>query len=139
MRIIKLSPNDPDMINREMVNFYFNDKLRMLLPLGQFLLTEGRISKNGISPGEMLVFSYLGEIVYLAISQTKRIRNTGNEFLQYPYYFCIDTETIVKGKGTLQGLENEIKPKKNFVKSQGWPTIKDSDEIKIIWDRYKAR
>jgi len=47
MRIIKLSPEDPDMLNREKVNDYFNRKLRARNPQGQFLLKKGWISKKG--------------------------------------------------------------------------------------------
>lgn len=139
MRIIKLSPNDEDMINRVMVDSYFNEKLPNRKPPGQFLLTKGRISAKGISPGEMLVFSYNGEIVYLALSQTERLNTTGSKAGRYPFYFCVDIETIVKGKGNLDDLEKEIKVAKHIVKSQGWPSVKDSPELKKTWDKFKAK
>jgi hypothetical protein len=86
MRIIKLSPTDPDMINRQIVDSYFNEKLQKRKPTGQFLLTKGRISKKGISPGELLVFSYNGDIVYLAESVSERL-TTGAE-ARNTIYFC---------------------------------------------------
>jgi hypothetical protein len=139
MRIIKLSPKDPDMINRDMVDSFFNEKLHKRKPTGQFLLTKGRISEKGISPGEMLVFSYNGDIVYLALSQSERLNNTGPAASEYPFYFFVDITTIIKGKGNLKQLENEIKASKNIVRTQGWPTIKDSPEIKKIWNQFKAK
>lgn len=122
----------------EMADSYFTKKLHDRPLKGQFLLTKGRISKKGISPGELLVFSYNGDIVYLAESESERLTTTGAEASKYPFYFCVDIKTIIKGKGNLQQLENEIKANKNIVKSQGWPTIKDSHEIKRIWNQFKA-
>ena len=137
MRIIKLSPNDEDMINRTMVDSFFTDKLLNRKPSGQFLLTKGRISAKGISPGEMLVFSYNGEIVYLARSRSERLNTSGSKADRYPFYFCVDIETIVKGKGNLEDLEKKIKATKHIVKSQGWPTVKDTPELKETWDNFK--
>lgn len=126
------------MISRDTVDSFFNEKLPNRNPPGQFLLTKGRISAKGISPGEMLVFSYNGDIVYLALSLSERQENTGPEAREYPYYFCVDIATIISGKGNLKQIENEIKASKNIVKTQGWPTIKDSPEIKKIWNQFKA-
>ncbi|HUO78196.1 MAG TPA: hypothetical protein VMU21_11545 [Thermodesulfovibrionales bacterium] len=138
MRIIKLSPKDRSMTNRDMVDYYFNEELPNR-EHGQFLFTKGRIKEEGIAPGEMLVFSYNGDIVYLALSESERHANTGPEASEYPFYFCVDIKTIIEGKGNLKQLENEIKVNKNIVKTQGWPTIKDSLEIKRIWNKFKAK
>ena len=137
MRIIKLSPEDPDMKDRGMVDLFFNKKLRERKPRGQFLITKGRISEKGISPGEMLVFSYNGEIVYLALSKSGRLTTTGPEANNYPFYFCVDISTIVKGKRSLHELEKEINASKHIVKTQGWPSFKDSLELKRIWEKFK--
>lgn len=136
MRIIKLSPEDPSFPNRSRVDFYFNEELPRR-EHNQFLLTKGRIKKGGITPGEMLVFSYKGDIVYLALSESERHNNTGLEASKYPFYFSVGS--IIKGKGNLKQLENELKTNKNIVKTQGWPTIKDSPEIKRIWNQFKAK
>lgn len=138
MRIIKLSPEDRSFPNRDMVDSFFNEELPARNPRGQFLLTKGRIARNGISFGEMLVFSYNGEIVYLALSQSERFNNTGKERYEYPFFFCVDVDTIIKGRGNLKELESELKIGKHIVRTRGWPTIKDSPEIKKIWTQFKA-
>lgn len=84
MRIIKLSPSDISMKTREKVDRFFHKHLKEREPKGQFFLTKGRISKNGIKPGESLVFTYLGEIVYLARCASTRIDTEGNHTYQYP-------------------------------------------------------
>lgn len=138
MRIIKLSANDEDMRTRDKVDLYFNENLANR-DLGHFLLTKGRISEKGIAPGEMIIFSYLKEIVYLARSESERLKNTGPKASQYPFYFCVDIKTIIEGKGNLELLETKLKANKNIVKSQGWPIIKDSPEIERIWNQFKAK
>ena len=136
MRIIKLSPEDPSFPSRAMVDFYFNEELPNR-EHNQFLLTKGRIKKGGISPGELLVFSYNGDIVYLGLAESERLNNTGSEASKYTFYFSVGS--IIEGKGNLQQLENELKTNKNIVKTRGWPTIQDSTEIKRIWNQFKAK
>ena len=138
MRIIKLSPKDRDMKDRKMVDKYFTKVLFESNPRGQFLLTKGRISEKGISPGEMIIFSYNVEIVYLALSQSKRLNTIGPDASHYPYYFCVDTPTIVNGKGTLYELEQVMNGIKNIVNTQAWPT-KDSAELRKIWVGFMAK
>lgn len=143
MRIIKLSSEDPDMCDRNMVDSFFNEKLYLRKPPGQFLLTKGRISEDGILPGEMLIFSYKGEIVYLALSSSPRLANTGANAVDYPFYFCVDIKTINKGTGDMTELEAKINSKvvnpKNIVMARGWPSFKDSPELKEIWEYFKAK
>jgi len=127
------------MTSRAMVDSFFTGELHKREVPGQFLLTKGRIRENGISPEEMLVFSYNGDIVYLALSQSERLKNNGPESNEYPFYFCVDITTIVNGKGNLKQLESELKTNKHIVKTQGWPTIKDSPEIKRIWNQFRAK
>jgi hypothetical protein len=145
MRIIKLSPFDEDMKTLVDVHAYFNKKLLSRSPQGSFLLTKGRIAKNGIEPGELLIFSYKGNIVYLAFSASGRIDNQGDEAEEYPYYFCIDIDSIVPGKGHLKDLEQDFNrlgiTKKHLLNTQGWPIIRESkereDELEAIWESFK--
>jgi hypothetical protein len=131
MRVIKLSPNDVEMQTRENVDLYFQTLLKERIPAGQFFLTKGRISKNGIKPGESLVFTYLGEIVYLARSASTRMETEGSHAYQYPYYFCIDVDSINSAHGKLSALEDALRLggliDRNLVKSQGWPIVKETD------------
>lgn len=48
MRINKLSPKDIDFPDRDSVASYFIDRLPNRNPVGQFLLTQGRIAAVGI-------------------------------------------------------------------------------------------
>lgn len=130
MRIIKLSPNDTDMRTREKVDRYFQAHLAKRRPVGQFLLTERRIAANGIRPGELLVFSYNGEIVYLARSRSGRENTVGPDAIQYPYYFCVEMGSIQAVNRRLIDLEKLLHSHRlfggNVVRTQGWPRIDDS-------------
>ena len=131
MRIIKLSPNDPDMMTREKVTTFFREKLKRRTPSGQFFLTQGRIAEKGITPGERLLFTYNGECVYQARAASGRTKTEGSESSQYPFYFCVDEQSIVDAVGSLQDFENGLKQRglldKNLVRSQGWPKIDDTN------------
>jgi hypothetical protein len=61
MRIIKLSPRDIDFPDRVGVDTYFEVTLPNRNPIGQFLLTQGRIAEYGIEAGELIIFSYKTE------------------------------------------------------------------------------
>ena len=130
MRIIKLSPDDPDMITRDMVSVFFQEKLAKRHPAGQFFLTSGRMSEHGISPGERLLFTYQGECICQARAATGRMKNESENCDQYPFYFCLDLATVANASGSLQVLEDSLKGAKmldkNLVRSQGWPTIDDA-------------
>ena len=126
------------MKTRDMVDLYFKENLANR-DFSHFLLPKGRISEKGIAVGEMIIFSYLKEIVYLALSESERFKNTGPQASKYPFYFCVDIKTIIEGKGNLEQLETKIKANKNIVKFQGWPIIKDSLEIERIWNQFKAK
>lgn len=138
MRIIKLSPKDPDMRNRGMVDAYFNEVLDRRTPQGQFLITRGRISESGIAPNERIVFTYNGDILYQARASSCRESNSNKaESKKYPHYFCIDLKTIKEGLRSLRDLENELKilglipQEKNLVKTQAWPIVKEVDELSL--------
>lgn len=90
MRIIKLNPDDIEMKTREMVDSFFLTRLHEKDPKGQFLLTKGRIAEDGIQPGEYLVFTYLGDLVYVARSASRREATEGPNARQYPHYFCVE-------------------------------------------------
>lgn len=132
MRIIKLSTADPDMKTREDVDRYFLKTLPEMTPGGQFLVTKGRIAKNGISPGERLVFSYKGEIIYLARAASERLDTTGPDAQTYPNYFIVGIETIQPAKGRLTEFEADLQGSgladKNIARARGWPIIDESGD-----------
>lgn len=138
MRIIKLSKKDPDFPYRSSVDDYFQNKLPNRNPPGKFLLTKGRIAENGISKGELLVFSYKTEIIYVAKAGSCRLPNLSDDNKKYPFYFIVDMNSIFNAKGDLANIEAALpKVKKNIVHTQGWPRIPDSPEIYDIWNELK--
>jgi hypothetical protein len=141
MRIIKLSPEDLSFPDRRSVDMYFEQRLPNRIPEGQFFITKGRIAKDGIKKGELLIFSYRNEIVYIAKAKSDRFINDGIEKSTYPYYFCVDCSTIEKGRGSLAELEEALRGKhsqfRDLVKAQGWPRLDESPDVEMIWDHFK--
>lgn len=139
MRVIKLSPADPDMTSRDKVDWFFRQHLAQRNPKGQFLLTKGRIAKDGISEGELLVFSYEGDIVFLGIAATSRQNTSGPDAVRYPHYFCVDVDSIKSGLGRLSDFESLLRSAGlfdgNLVRAQGWPTIDESGDRRMGMDK----
>lgn len=135
MRIIKLSQSDPDMATAEMVDAFFGKKLKERRPKGKFRLTKGRFSENGILTGDRLLFTYLGDCIYQARSASGRIVNEDEYQDRYPYYFCINMDSLVRTKYKLQELENGLTERKlltkNLVGTQSWPSV-DDERIEVI-------
>ena len=74
MRIIKLSPSDPHMKSRPMVDEFFSQTLKKRNPEGQFFITQGRIAERGLSVGERLLFTYEGDCIYEARAASGRVK-----------------------------------------------------------------
>jgi hypothetical protein len=139
MRIIKLSHRDKDFPNRKSVDYYFLHKLSNRNPAGKFLLTKGRIAKDGIEIGEQLIFSYKTEILYMALSASGRIENLDEDVDMYPFYFLIDMDSLTPAKGNLSDIESlcvDAGINKNIVRAQGWPFIQEP-VAETIWDNLK--
>jgi len=121
MRIIKLSPEDIDFRDSDAVTRYFKVKLPKRDPVGQFLLTKGRIRNEGIGDGERIIFTYKCEIRYVAKASSGRLTNSGNERDKYPFYFIVDVNTITPAQGSLADLEVKLKNldilKKNIIRT----------------------
>jgi hypothetical protein len=142
MRIIKLSPEDISFPDRRSVDMYFEQRLPNRIPEGQFFIPKGRVAKGGgFKEGELLIFAYRTEIVFIAKAKSDLITNNGVEKSTYPSYFCVDCSTIEKGRGSLAELEEALRGKnalrKNLVKAQDWPSLDDSPEIEKIWNQFK--
>jgi len=144
MRIIKLSQEDPDMKNKNAIHYFFEKELFTRIPKGKFFLTKGRISKNGLTPRELLIFSYKNEILYLGLAKTERKVNEGVNSYDYPFYFCVDVDSIKPGRGHLRDLEYELDQigllEKNIQRSQGWPIVaeanKTKNQLKLVWKKF---
>lgn len=111
---------------------YFRESLPQRQPPGLFLLTAGRIAERGIAEGELLVFSYNGEIVYIGQAASERMNNNGPEHTQYPFYFLVDVHSLRRGCGRLEDLEAQLRAAgfsdKNIARTQGWPVIEELAE-----------
>ena len=131
MRIIKLSPSDPDMPSIEAVHEYFNEKLASRIPQGRFLLTKGRIKPDGLSIGEFVVFTYKAKLVYIAVVSQEVTPNLDNDKDDYPSYFCIDLATLTSCKGTLSEFNKKLIDNHVTDKSfggQGWVQVPEAEE-----------
>lgn len=144
MRIIKLSDKDEEMRTSEMVREYFEESLPTKHG-GKFLLTAGRISTDGIKPGEKLVFTLNGDIVYVGIAASERRKYTGTQDWPsqfYPFYFLVDTNQIYRAKGSLVQFEDELHDHglhdKNISQTQCWPHLQDSHILDGKWEELKS-
>lgn len=144
MRIIKLSNDDRDFNEDKDVANYFEIKL-LNRNKGKFYLTKGKIAKkDGLFIREPIVFSYKKKIVYVARADSVVKPNEEPQPDKYPYYFDINLDSIVRGKGTLASLEKELFDKGLYTNkidgSQGWNKIRHklrNHEIETVWDKYK--
>jgi hypothetical protein len=127
MRVIKLSSEDVEMGTEESVQEFFSKKLASTRPSGKFKLTARRISATGIEAGELLIFSYHGQLLYWARAASDRRENDGEDSALYPHYFLIDVSTIESIRGTLSELESALSLagifNGNIVQAQGWPIV----------------
>ena len=138
MRVIQLSPKDTDMATREMVDTFFLKKLPNRDPLGKFRLTRTRVAEDGLSPGERLLFAYKGQCVYQARVLRGRVENEDAKREIYPYYFCVDVDSLVKTTGRLSDLEQELHQLSLVNKSlhsAGWTSIDETLELRNALDR----
>lgn len=137
MRIVNLSSKDCEMRERNHVETYFEVTLPKKYD-GQFLCTERRVAQSGgMADGELLVFTYKGEVVYLALSASipKRIHDTDAPSRGHPcinrYYnlFYVDTQSIRRGKGKIKDLEDALKSKglhNGSLICSGWPKVDET-------------
>jgi len=145
MRIIKLSPKDDAMRNREMVDDFFKRQLPGEYQ-GEFGFPKGFISKNEFHAGENVVFSYKKEVVFLASSKSGVLDQDPNDRNSLKY-FEVDVSSVRPGKGSLERLEAELRklgvlfnrdkagrkiPK--TILSKGWPKIEIPKRLKSSED-----
>lgn len=108
------------------VRSFFEHTLHRKERQGKFRMK--RRNAKELRPGEWLVFSYEGDIVYLATAKSD-VDEEGEG-----YCFYIDLDTIIEVEGRrLHELEDELRVRriydKNIATSQGWNSIPIDDEI----------
>jgi len=136
MRIVKLS--EEKFPKLQDVEKFFRNRLPHWNPPGKFRITEGRIAKNGLQPGEEVLFSYNGMIYYIARSATGRLRNEDEYQNEYPFYFLVEMDTLRAVEITLHDVEQryhkESGETKSLVQTQGWPKIENRIFVKNLWE-----
>lgn len=102
---------------------------------GIFMFTKGRISSDGINPGETLLFSYEGEIVYVAKAASGPLPTTGPESAEFPYYLQVDLPSIKRASISLNELQNVITAKTGEsiqLLGQGWTRLPDDKAVEDV-------
>ncbi len=143
MRIIKMS-REQGFSSPDDIRNFFETELSSRDERGKFRITSGRISGDSFHKEEMLVFSYLTTIYFIARSASTLQSNKDSECKDYPYFFIIDVDSIRHVEMTsLHDIERLArkhgKQKINLVKSQAWPLIDDSNLAQEIWAFVKKR
>ncbi|MDM8524774.1 hypothetical protein QUF80_15505 [Desulfococcaceae bacterium HSG8] len=137
MRIIKLSKEEFPSLNK--VKEFFYEYLPSTTPVGKFMLTKRRIAKKGLEQGEKILFSYDSTIRYIAQTASTVLRNEDEKYREkYPSFFLVDLDTLHQAEFSLYEFEKKLHEKtsetKSIVRSQGWPTIPDSQFTEEFWD-----
>ena len=135
MRVIKLSPR-MDFNNED-------DVIRLLeedLPgqyRGRFRMTAGRIRAGGLDIGEVLLFSHLGQVYYVARAASERLDNDDEFSDELPNYFEVDLASIHRVDISLHEIEQRLQAAtgkfKHLAHSQGWPEIQDQEFEDNLW------
>ena len=137
MRVIKLSPEDMSFPDRSSVYRYFEKDLPERKPPGKFKVTLRKIAKDGLAPGEPLIFSYQAEITHIARASSGRIDNEEGDIDRYPFYFIIDLDSVCLAHGCLAEFETALtnaRIYKNIVSAQSWPRVVDTFATIEIWE-----
>ncbi|MCB0170064.1 MAG: hypothetical protein KDJ97_05885 [Anaerolineae bacterium] len=136
MRIVKLS--EEIFSDLESVMRFFRDYLPQRDPPGKFRITEGRITQDGLEPGEEMLFSYNGTIYFIAQSATGRLENEDEHQNEYPFYFLVDMDTLRPVEISLHDVEQryhqETGETKSLVHTRGWPKIENETFITSFWN-----
>ena len=134
MRLIKMSKDLSP--SREEVVSYFEDSDSEFRTEdethGIFYFTKGRISPDGIKPGETLLFSYDGEVVYVAKAASAPLASSGAESAQFPYYLQVDLPSLRKASIPLAQLQRTITDKLGNcppLTGQGWTRLPDDAAV----------
>ena len=127
MRVIKLSSEEPGFETFKKVRKFFREVIPKRLIPGQFRFKKRRIASNGLSPNELLVFTYKAGIKYIGRTLTGRMDSND---IEDPHCFQIDLKTLVEGNGSnLKNLEKRFKESgidKNLTGSRGWVIVPES-------------
>lgn len=137
MRLIKMS-KELTPSRTEVVSYFEDQKSEFRTrdeAYGIFMFTKGRISPDGISSGETLLFSYEGEVVYVAKAASGPLPTTGHESTEFPHYLQVDLPSLKRASIPLTELQNAITAKTGEsiqLLGQGWTRLPDEEAIEDV-------
>jgi hypothetical protein len=132
MRLIKLSTQH--FANEKQLDGYFK---RELNGKRRFYFNT-QIREDGIMPGETVLFSLRGRLLYVAKATVGRTRDPERKKGKYQNYIVIGTP-IRKLDVSLEEFERKLETKANLkisLKGQGWNIIEDSKRTEKTIDSF---
>jgi hypothetical protein len=141
MRIVKLSDAETGLGTLDGVRRFFLEELRHRMPPGKFQVTPGRIAQDGLSPGELLLFTYRARIVFTARAGSGLEPSHGDESQKYPHYFLVNLATLREADEDFHDVERwyieATGADVHLVQSQGWSRLPDSIHTNQLWERLR--
>ncbi len=140
MRFVKLSNEDPDFTTLDGVRDFFLKKIPQRTPPGKFRVTPRRISPERLHPGEPLVFTYQGRVVFTAKAGSGLLRNEDEEYQRYPRYFVVDLTTLCEANEDLSQVQERLKAigLSGSLFSEGWNIFPNSVETQHLWQQLRG-
>jgi hypothetical protein len=136
MRIVKLSKTEAGLGTLDGVRRFFLEEMPGRTPPGKFLVSPGRIAKDGLEPGEPLVFTYQARVVFTARAASGLVPNNDEES-EKPTYFVVNLSTLRAADEDFHNVERRYNQAAgasvNLVETQGWNSLPDSAHTDEIW------
>lgn len=133
MRVVKLGPEEfPD---ENKLLGYFEQELPRRNPQGLFLFKD-RIAKDGLEPGETVLFCHETKLRFVAEAATGRMDNTHLRQGEYSHCFVIKLPPR-RANVPLAEVERRLRAEAGLKKSlqgQAWTRIPDSKEAEHVID-----
>jgi len=137
VRIVKLSNAEIEFATLDGVRRFFLEEMPVGERPGKFRVTRGRITKDGLEPGEPLVFTYEARVVFTAYAGSGLLPNDDDYSKRYPHYFIVDLATLREADEDFYDVERRYNKATGtslkLVKSQGWSRLPNSAHTEDIW------
>jgi hypothetical protein len=114
---------------------FFADDLPSRTPPGLFPFPPGRIADGGLTPGEMLLFSFLGRVRFVAKSKSGRMNNTGLLRDTCPFCVVIDLGSVRAVDCPVVALDRVLRQQAGLGVSllgQGWTKVPDTEQTERV-------
>ncbi|HYV37563.1 MAG TPA: HNH endonuclease [Gemmataceae bacterium] len=137
MRIVKLTNAEARFTTLDGVRRFFLEEMPSRTPPGKFRVTPGRIAKDGLEPGEPIVFTFQARVVFTARAASGLLSNDDEESEKYPTCFLVDLSTLCEANEDFHDVERRYNQAASasviLVESQGWNSLPDSVHTDAIW------